>query len=188
MQGRLVDLPDGRFVVGRDKTCDLRPTSDGVSRRHCAFRISGDVVLLRDLQSTNGTIVNGRPIEEEVELQDGDVIEFGSLQFAYLAVPEESSVEHAPAAPTSAAVGEPVASPAVAEEPVPPRRPAAVAPMPAPKPRIAVTPPAETAVTREFSQLDEAADGDEEPEDDDTAWMVLVDELLEEPERVDAAG
>lgn len=64
-------------VIGRATDCDVRLSDPGVSRRHVELRHDGHRVRLRDLGSTNGTLVNGTRVTE-TELRDGDRIRVGS--------------------------------------------------------------------------------------------------------------
>jgi hypothetical protein len=64
-------------VIGRASNADVRLSDTGVSRRHAEVRREGDDHVLVDLGSTNGTLVNGRPIER-VRLANGDRIELGA--------------------------------------------------------------------------------------------------------------
>jgi anti-anti-sigma factor len=78
--GRVVPLVTERFVIGRDSACQLRLGSPMVSKRHACLERRGELVVLRDLESTNGTIVNGRPIHgRELPLQDGDRFQVGPV-------------------------------------------------------------------------------------------------------------
>jgi pSer/pThr/pTyr-binding forkhead associated (FHA) protein len=65
------------LVIGRASDADVRLSDTGVSRRHAELRREGDDHVLVDLGSTNGTLVNGRPIER-VRLSSGDRIEVGA--------------------------------------------------------------------------------------------------------------
>ena len=74
------------FVVGRGSDCDLTLADDRVSRRHATFSIDDrGRAHLRDLGSSNGTIVNGRRLKpqvgftghREVELDGNDLVQFG---------------------------------------------------------------------------------------------------------------
>lgn len=68
-------------TIGRHPMNDLRfhPTDDiDVSGRHAELRSVGDRHVLHDIQSTNGTFVNGQRIGAEHELRDGDVVMFGA--------------------------------------------------------------------------------------------------------------
>ncbi len=59
-----------------DKTPSSGLPDTGVSRRHLEIRWDGQVALLSDLNSTNGTTVNNAPVQEW-QLADGDVIRLG---------------------------------------------------------------------------------------------------------------
>ena len=69
---------DGPVVVGRDPTCNIPLQDLGVSRRHVMIspNSSGEFVLT-DLQSTNGTRVNGMPVAKKCVLRDGEKIIVG---------------------------------------------------------------------------------------------------------------
>lgn len=68
----------GPFVVGRDPSkCSLAVDDHRVSRRHFNIdRLNTDYIMT-DLESANGTFLNGRPVIGPEVLRDGDVIEFG---------------------------------------------------------------------------------------------------------------
>jgi pSer/pThr/pTyr-binding forkhead associated (FHA) protein len=77
--GSVLDFPEGEFVVGRGPECHLRPNSELISRQHCLLRIHGAHVHVRDLGSTNGTLVNGKLLVEELALVHGDTLQLGPL-------------------------------------------------------------------------------------------------------------
>lgn len=81
--GREIPLPATLFVIGRDSLCHLRPHSELVSRRHCAIACWGGRILLRDLKSANGTYLNRRRVNREVEVHDGDILDVGGLSFLF---------------------------------------------------------------------------------------------------------
>jgi len=81
--GRLFALLRATTRIGRDLGNDLVLNSDLVSRRHAVVRIEGDVVLLEDLDSSNGTWVNGARVRRRV-LSDRDLIEFGECVVRFL--------------------------------------------------------------------------------------------------------
>ena len=64
-------------TIGRSPECALCVNDVRVSRQHCELKRWGDGWMLRDLNSSNRTFVNGKAIKEHV-LQDGDRIELGS--------------------------------------------------------------------------------------------------------------
>jgi len=79
--GSVISLPTGKFLIGREQDCHLRPNSDLISRHHCAFTVDEYAVQVRDLGSTNGTIVNGERIRGAVLLNPGDRVTVGKLDF-----------------------------------------------------------------------------------------------------------
>jgi pSer/pThr/pTyr-binding forkhead associated (FHA) protein len=79
--GKLISLPPGKFLVGREEDCNLRPKSELVSRHHCVFHIDEFSLRLRDLGSTNGTVVNGERIVGQVTLHPDDHVKIGNLEF-----------------------------------------------------------------------------------------------------------
>lgn len=66
--------------IGRSQKCDIRVNVDGVDPLHCLLVRIGDSVELRDLDSTQGTFVNGTRLEQAI-LRTGDVIKVGPFQF-----------------------------------------------------------------------------------------------------------
>ena len=74
--GRTYLLREGANVIGRGQEAQFRLPDTGVSRRHLEIRWDGQVALLSDLNSTNGTTVNNAPVQEW-QLADGDVIRLG---------------------------------------------------------------------------------------------------------------
>jgi pSer/pThr/pTyr-binding forkhead associated (FHA) protein len=78
--GKLITLPK-KFLIGRESDCHLRPNSDLVSRHHCAFTLDEYTLRIRDLGSTNGTLVNDERITGEVMLKQGDNVKVGKLEF-----------------------------------------------------------------------------------------------------------
>lgn len=70
-------------VFGRGSNCDVVLTEKKASRKHFEVRRQGLSFFLKDLGSANGTMVNGRQIEGEVELVPGDVIKVGESQLQF---------------------------------------------------------------------------------------------------------
>jgi anti-anti-sigma factor len=81
-QGKEITVPRFPFLIGRDPTCHLRPASSLVSNRHCVLLLEGTKVLMRDLDSTNGTMLNGVSIKSEGEVHTGDRVKVGPLEFS----------------------------------------------------------------------------------------------------------
>lgn len=74
--GRYYQLRDGSNIIGRGQDAQFRLPDTGVSRRHIDIRWDGQVAMLSDLGSTNGTTVNGSSVQDW-QLADGDVIRAG---------------------------------------------------------------------------------------------------------------
>ena len=64
-------------VVGREGTCDVYVESNQVSRRHCLLQVTERGLLVKDLESTNGTFVNGIPMIDGY-INDGDRLSLGT--------------------------------------------------------------------------------------------------------------
>lgn len=78
--GTKIAVKKDEFLIGRSQKCHLCAGSSSVSRRHCAITRKDATVLIRDLGSRNGTVVNGEKIKGEVELSSGDEIGIGTLK------------------------------------------------------------------------------------------------------------
>ena len=84
----VVNLKD-RAVIGRGRDADLVVSGDpSISSKHCEVSFSGGVVYLRDLNSTNGTAVNGVPITSLYKLNLNDVLYIGKKQLRLSSVKE----------------------------------------------------------------------------------------------------
>jgi hypothetical protein len=64
-------------VVGREGTCDVYVESSQVSRRHCLLQVTERGLLVKDLESTNGTFLNGTPITDGY-INAGDRLSLGT--------------------------------------------------------------------------------------------------------------
>jgi hypothetical protein len=73
------ELLHARLVIGRSSGCQLVVADDTVSRRHAELFVEEGRWLLRDLDSSNGTWVNGRRIVE-AEVRPGDVLHLGGCR------------------------------------------------------------------------------------------------------------
>lgn len=71
------------IVIGRGSDCNLRLSSPQVSRRHCFLRVGRDGVSITDLDSSNGTYLNGQriPSGRRAEVADGARLALGPVQF-----------------------------------------------------------------------------------------------------------
>ncbi len=76
LRGLHVDML-GPVVVGRSPSSDIVIAESYVSSTHARFTIQGPALVLEDMNSTNGTFVNGKLIVEPVTLRDGDEVQIG---------------------------------------------------------------------------------------------------------------
>jgi hypothetical protein len=79
---RSYSLKQGGNVVGRGQDADFRLPDTGVSRRHLEITWDGQAATLADIGSTNGTTVNGTPVQTW-QLADGDVIRVGHSSLVF---------------------------------------------------------------------------------------------------------
>ncbi len=138
-QGTELELSTPRTSIGRglDNQVVLKDTS--VSRRHVVIVAENGSFRIEDLDSGNGTLVNGDTIDRELLLEDGDELELGEtvLKFTLVApegTPAGQALAEAALAEAALAEAEPAALPPVAVRPE--RRPARLTPtvLPIPSP------------------------------------------------------
>ena len=82
---RPLEFPRGsgdQFSIGRDANCDLAIADMTVSRRHATLERTQDGWLLTDLESTNGTRVNGWRVRGKVKVTPGDLVSFGNAEYS----------------------------------------------------------------------------------------------------------
>jgi len=79
---RTIDISGDRFTIGRRTGNDLPIDDHTVSGQHARIVKVQSVYFLEDLKSTNGTLVNGRPIERH-QLRDADVITIGQHRIIF---------------------------------------------------------------------------------------------------------
>ncbi len=84
-EGEPVEFPlEGEaFEVGRDGDAAIRIEEPLVSRLHARLERQGGSWLVRDLDSTNFTLVNGRRIRNAQELEDGDELRFARARCVF---------------------------------------------------------------------------------------------------------
>ena len=140
--GQTITVVGDQFTVGRDETCDLVIRDHKVSRKHAYFKALPDGrAALHDLNSSNGTFVNGHRVESAL-LSGNEQVQFGDTVLATVAdgaapteaagaapappgpppSPEAQAAAQAPTAPLPPAQ-QPPAPPGPPQPPAPPRRP-----------------------------------------------------------------
>ena len=81
--GRRFEINGAPLTIGRSPECPLQLNDDSVSRQHCRISPGDDGVVLVDLNSTNGTYVNGTAVSAR-HLRDGDRLQVGRSIFKFL--------------------------------------------------------------------------------------------------------
>jgi len=125
--GEVLELPGRTFLVGRTSKCPVRIRKRVVSRRHARLSFDGRAWVVEDLQSRNGTYLNGRRVSAAA-LRPRDTIRIGQANGPAIRV---LSLDPSPPPRPDAKRRTP--TPAAASPPIPtlaplPRPPAAVAP------------------------------------------------------------
>jgi pSer/pThr/pTyr-binding forkhead associated (FHA) protein len=79
-EGPVIALDKPIVLIGRDADCDVRIESAKVSRRHCCIALVNGQLVVRDLESTNGTYVNGARVQE-TRLATNDQLGIANMRY-----------------------------------------------------------------------------------------------------------
>ena len=83
IQGNIYPLYEGNvYRIGRDHDNAIQIDEKTVSRRHCEIQVNNNQVFIKDLNSTNGTFVNGEKIVENIMLNSEDDMRIGDISVA----------------------------------------------------------------------------------------------------------
>jgi pSer/pThr/pTyr-binding forkhead associated (FHA) protein len=77
-EGPNLTLDKPIMLLGRHEECDVQLNSGKVSRRHCVIAFVDERVVIRDLGSTNGVMINGERVPEG-QLNNGDEVAIGNF-------------------------------------------------------------------------------------------------------------
>lgn len=95
MNGRLSGarraLTGALTLIGRSEGCEIRLNVEGVNGLHCALVHGREGLLIHDLQSDSGTLVNGQPVTTRY-LDDGDVLTIGPFRFRLRLPPQAYAI------------------------------------------------------------------------------------------------
>jgi len=106
-EGKRLTLPDRDVIVGRSEECNITLKTEEVSRQHCRLSFADGQLIICDLGSRNGTLVNGKAIDGNVELQDGDELQIGPMRFRVQTEPTEiTKALNKPARPAASQSGQ----------------------------------------------------------------------------------
>ena len=122
-EAQAIPLTQPSFRIGKRQGNDLVLNLVSISREHCEVVASDGQWLLRDLNSRNGTYMNGQRIEGDVPLTDGAQIQLGEFVLVFKAdeAPAAASIEQ-PATPPVGQASPPVPRPSAEVEPADGRR------------------------------------------------------------------
>jgi Nif-specific regulatory protein len=90
LKGSVFALDASEFSVGRNPSNRLSVSDPSLSRQHCVITPRGGQFEIRDLDSRNGTFVNGVPVHERA-LADGDEIQIGNSLFLFLSEDQQAT-------------------------------------------------------------------------------------------------
>ena len=76
---KILVIGSGPIVIGRAPGADIVIPTDYVSARHARFSLSGTSLSVEDLNSTNGTLLNGHPVTSPVACSEGDIVTIGNV-------------------------------------------------------------------------------------------------------------
>src|SRR5689334_15671391 len=76
-----IPIQGARFQVGRRADLHLCLPRPSVSKLHAEILNVDHTLFVKDLQSTNGTYVNGRRIQQETPISEGDILQFADAEF-----------------------------------------------------------------------------------------------------------
>ncbi len=96
---------DGSYFIGRGENCRIRLPFPDVSERHALLMLRGTSATLQDLGSSNGTFVNGVPIDDPVNLSPDSVVQIGGIMLRVSPAPDKAlATVPTPAAPEPAPI------------------------------------------------------------------------------------
>jgi pSer/pThr/pTyr-binding forkhead associated (FHA) protein len=90
LAGKTYDLVLDSTTIGRGPDNAIRIEDSTISHHHATIQLNGTEVILRDLNSTNGTRVNGQKITE-AKLSHGDTVRFGKIELRFEGAPKKTT-------------------------------------------------------------------------------------------------
>ena len=98
LTGQEIPLQEGKYILGRGEDCQITIPDSGISKKHAELEVDGEGVIVTDLQSSNGTFINGVKIQES-EVHNKDKVSLCETTFDIVPAREQSAV---PAFPPTA--------------------------------------------------------------------------------------
>lgn len=88
----------GIWTIGRDRQLSIPIADRRLSRRHAVIQyIKGEGFYLVDLDSTNGSFINGEPVHGRMPLKDGDRVRLSNLAFSFFLCNDTQTLDETPA-------------------------------------------------------------------------------------------
>jgi predicted component of type VI protein secretion system len=161
-------LDKSRLVVGREPKCDIQIDNLGISREHCAFSQRGEAYLIQDLNSSNGTYVNGKKITEHFLNNDDEII-IGKYKLVFKNTAQQPAKEQKEEAPVPDTLNTYVMDgPKIQQQLEKMRSGKSPADVPVPKPPVGAT-------AREYAKVLEAAtDQPEKPKGGNATKIIVI--------------
>ena len=80
LAGLSYELKTDKITVGRVEDNSFQVSDPSVSSHHCEILLKGTEVIVRDLNSTNGTFINGKEVKGEASIPAGQVLRLGQIE------------------------------------------------------------------------------------------------------------
>ena len=90
-EDRVIPLPEGETILGRDPSAGIRLSSDGISRQHARLVIAEGSATIEDLGSKNGTYVREQRITGPTPVRHDDPVRLGAVKLTVRLAPDDKS-------------------------------------------------------------------------------------------------
>jgi hypothetical protein len=109
--GKSCELTAERTTIGRMEDNSFPIAEPSVSSHHCEIALKGNEVVVKDLNSTNGTFINGEPVTKDTVLRPGQTLRLGTVELrldngAPPPAPTKKQLDHASPGPAGVKLGE----------------------------------------------------------------------------------
>jgi DNA-binding response OmpR family regulator len=81
LKGKKLMLPDQEITLGSDRSCQLKQQGEGIAPKHCTLKPTPLGILVKDLGTETGTLINNERITRETLLEPGGLLKVGSMLF-----------------------------------------------------------------------------------------------------------
>jgi pSer/pThr/pTyr-binding forkhead associated (FHA) protein len=118
LNGQTYELKVDKTTIGRVDDNTFQIAQPSVSSHHCEVLLRGPDVVVKDLNSTNGTFINGQPVTNEAVLKPGEVLRLGQVEIRLETGSGGASPAPATSAPVAPASGGIPAAPMTGKRPM----------------------------------------------------------------------